>query len=148
MSEIFIAPHSVIRDQLARVLSSAQFGHAQSLSRLLQFVVDETLNGRGAQLKEARLGLEVINRPAQSYDSAIDPIVRVQMGRLRARLRTYYDTDGANDPVRIDVPKGSYVPVFSLHSPAATSPVSPRATLSSVSAPRLAVLPFVNMSSD
>ena len=78
---------SAIRDQLARILSSVQFAHSQSLTRLLQFVVEETLHGRGSQLKEGRLGLEVFNRPAHSYDSAIDPIVRVQMGRLRTRMR-------------------------------------------------------------
>lgn len=109
--------------------------------RLLRFVVDETLRGQGAQLKETRLGLEVFGRRAESYDAAIDPIVRVQMGRLRARLRAYYERPGAADPVIIEVPPGSYVPVFRLREAAkrqsadATGP-----------AHRIAVLPFLNLS--
>jgi adenylate cyclase len=135
---------AAIRDQLARILSSTHFLHAQSLSQLLRFVVDQTLQGHEAQLKEARLGLEVLNRSAQSYDSTIDPIVRVQMGRLRARLRTYYASEGARDRVLIEVPKGSYVPVFKF---AATDTATAGSTVDrpTASTPRLAVLPFVNM---
>src|SRR5215203_5848792 len=103
---------SVVRGQLAELLSSAHLVNAERLSSLLRFIVEETLEGRGSQLKEARIGLEVFGRRADSYDPAFDPIVRVQMGRLRAKLRNYYSGQGAHDPVRIDVPVGGYTPTF------------------------------------
>ena len=100
-------------------------------------------------MKEARIGLEVFGRRAESYDPAIDPIVRVQMGRLRGKLRAYYAAgEGASDRLRIDIPIGSYVPVF------ATLAVAPAAEPSATvaAAPpddlRIAVLPIVNMSAD
>ena len=103
---------SAIREHLAKVLSSPGVASAQRLSGLLRFIVEETLEGRHAQLKEARIGLDLFGRKADSYDPAIDPIVRVQMGRLRSKLRAYYDGPGASDRVRIDVPVGKYVPTF------------------------------------
>src|SRR5262249_30585680 len=117
-------------------------------SRLLRFVVDESIHGRGQQLKEARIGLEVFGRRPESYDPAIDPIVRVQMGRLRAKLRAYYNREGASDRVRIDIPIGGYMPVF------ATLAVAPPVEAIDTTAPaipddlRIAVLPIVNMSAD
>ena len=59
-----------------------------------------------------RIGLDVFGRKADSYDPAFDPIVRVQMGRLRSKLRAYYNGSGLPDLVRIDVPVGTYVPEF------------------------------------
>src|SRR4029079_8728780 len=105
---------SAVREQLGRLIASSQLTHAERLSVLLRFIVEETLNGRAAQLKEARIGLDVFGRKPDSYDPAIDPIVRVQMGRLRSKLRAFYNGEGANDPVRIDVPVGSYVATFAL----------------------------------
>ena len=82
------APHAtVIREHLAAVLASPALAGAERLSRLLRFIVEETLHGREAQLKEVRIGLDVFGRKPESYDPAFDPIVRVQMGRLRSKLR-------------------------------------------------------------
>jgi len=149
-SHVAAAPSSsVVRAHLAKLSSSAQLANAERLSGLLRFVVEETLDGRGSQLKEARIGLEVFGRRADSYDPSIDPIVRVQMGRLRSKLRSYYSGQGAGDHVRIDVPVGGYVPTFASrvvdgplpvqHTPAAPPPADNL---------RIAVLPFVNMSAD
>src|SRR6185369_17278626 len=108
---------------------------------------DESIQGRGQQLKEARIGLEVFGRRPESYDPAIDPIVRVQMGRLRAKLRAYYDGEGASDRVRIDIPIGSYMPVFATLVVAPADPID--TTMPSVPDDlRIAVLPIVNMSAD
>lgn len=82
-----------------------------SLCRFLRYVVEETLEARGSAIKEYTLGLEVFERGPQ-FDPREDPIVRVQARNLRARLERYYAGPGANDPVRIDVPKRTYVPVF------------------------------------
>jgi hypothetical protein len=97
-----------VRDHLARLLASPSIASAERLSSLLRLIVEETLNGRQAQLKEMRIGLDVFGRRAESYDPAFDPIVRVQMGRLRSKLRAYYGGHGVSDRVRIDVPLGSW----------------------------------------
>ena len=144
------APSSpVVREQLAKLLSSAQLANAERLSSLLRFIVEETLNGRGSQLKEARIGLDVLGRKADSYDPAIDPIVRVQMGRLRSKLRAYYNSEGAGDPIRIDIPVGSYVPTFGTRV-FDGQPALQQARTASPPADdlRMAVLPIVNMSAD
>ena len=77
----------------------------------MRYIVERQLAGDDAALRETAIGLEVYGRPA-SYDPKTDPIVRVEASRLRSRLREYYESEGANDPIRIDMPKGSYVPSF------------------------------------
>ena len=140
---------SAVREHLAKLMSSAQMTNAERLSSLLRFIVEEALNGRGSDLKEARIGLDVFGRKADSYDPAIDPIVRVQMGRLRSKLRAYYSGPGALDIVRINIPVGSYVPVFAVHvAEAVPEPRHPAAALATADRPRIAVLPIVNMSAD
>lgn len=103
--------HEPIREELERICESPVFIHAERSSAFLRFAVRETLEGRGAQLKEFTIGVEVFARD-QSFDPRVDSIVRVEATRVRGRLREYYDTDGADDPIRIDLPKGAYVPEF------------------------------------
>jgi TolB-like protein len=107
--------HDDIRGELDRVLASETFANAGRLSRLLKFVVDRTLAGEGDQLKEYLLGVEVFDRGEQ-YDPRLDSIVRVEARRLRAKLDEYYASAGSNDPVVIEVPRGSYVPTFAERS--------------------------------
>jgi serine/threonine-protein kinase len=140
---------AAIREHLAKLLSSPSIAGAERLSSLLRFIVKETLNGRQAQLKEIRIGLDVFGRKADSYDPAFDPIVRVQMGRLRSKLRAYYSGPGLSDRVRIDVPLGSYVPVFTAVPARATAAGEPEPTSDApADDQRIAVLPIVNMSAD
>ena len=98
-----------IREQLARVLESAPFVQSQRRQRFLEYVVHETLAGRGERVKGYSIALAVFGRP-ETFDPVADPIVRIEAGRLREKLRSYYDTDGWNDPVRIVLPRGTYVP--------------------------------------
>jgi serine/threonine-protein kinase len=115
----------------------------------LRFIVEETLDGHGTQLKEARIGLEVFGRKSDSYDPAIDPIVRVQMGRLRSKLRSYYNGQGAGDHVLIGVPVGSYVATFTARSiDQQASPQQAARVTPPSNDLRIAVLPIVNMSAD
>jgi TolB-like protein/Tfp pilus assembly protein PilF len=65
--------------------------------------------------------VEVFGRPAD-FDPAIDPIVRIEATRLRDKLRDYYSTEGRNDPVRIELPKGSYAPLIELQAASAPTP--------------------------
>jgi tetratricopeptide (TPR) repeat protein len=100
-----------VRSELDRILASAQFQSSERLRRFLQFIVLRTLDGEGDQLKEYRIGVEVFGR-SSSYDPRLDPVVRLEARRLRAKLKAYYEGEGQRDPLRIEVPKGAYVPCF------------------------------------
>lgn len=103
--------HAAAREHLERVLASVTFRQVDRLKRFLRFIVSEALAGRGDQLKEYVIGVQVFDKD-QSFDPRADPIVRVQARRLRARLVRYYRDEGAHDAVLIDLPKGGYAPVF------------------------------------
>ena len=98
-----------VREQLDRILQSGPFAQSRRRQRFLDYIVTETLAGRGERLKGYNIGLEVFDRP-ETFDPAIDPIVRIEAARLRDKLREYYEAGGKGDPIRIDLPKGSYAP--------------------------------------
>lgn len=98
-----------VRTVLERVLTSRVFRGAERLSCFLRYSVEQVLAGRADDLKEYNVGLAVFGR-APDFDPRIDPIVRVEAGRLRLRLKRYYETEGAGSWPRIDLPKGGYVP--------------------------------------
>jgi len=104
-------PPEAIRLELERVLACDSFAGSKRLSAFLRFVVERTLSGDTAGIKEYRIGVEVYQRGA-AFDSRIDNIVRVEANRLRTKLREYYEGPGSDDPVRIEIPKGTYTPVF------------------------------------
>jgi hypothetical protein len=110
-------PADAIRNQLDRILASPEFVHSERLSRFLRFSVETSLEGHRDELKEYSLGVAVFDRE-QSYDPRIDPIVRVEAGRLRLKLREFYQASGRTDPLLIEFPKGSYAPVFQRREPA------------------------------
>ncbi len=83
------------------------------LVQLLDFVVASTLRGEASHLKETTIGVYVFGR-SPDYDPKVDTIVRSQAWRLRAKLRKYYASEGAHDPVIVEVPTGHYVPAFRL----------------------------------
>lgn len=101
-----------VRGQLQRILSSTTFADAERASRFLGFIVAKTLEGRTQEAKESVIGMEVLGR-SPAFDPKTDPIVRVEAGRLRARLNAYYESEGKSDSVLISLPKGRYVPEFS-----------------------------------
>jgi hypothetical protein len=104
---------------LDKILASDAFAGAERPGRFLRFVVEQALAGN--PLKETLLGVEVFGRNP-SYDPRLDGVVRVEAVKLRSRLKEYYKTEGAGDPVRIDLPKGGYLPSFEtlLSQPAET----------------------------
>lgn len=106
-----------VRAALDRVLRSRCFEHAGRASDFLRFVVGKTLAGDGARLKGHTIAVYVFGRPP-SFDAQSDPLVRVEALRLRQRLTEYYAGEGAADPVRLDLPRGSYA-VKAKHSGAA-----------------------------
>src|SRR5215207_5674009 len=104
-------PDKCARAQLERVLTSVTFRQVDRLKRFLNFTVSEALAGRGDQLKEYVIGVQVFDKDS-SFDPRADPIVRVQARRLRARLVRYYREEGGTDALVIELPKGGYAPVF------------------------------------
>ena len=108
-----------VRQQLDRMLASATFQQVDRLKRFLGFIVTETIAGRGDQLKEYVVGVQVFGKE-ETFDPRTDPIVRVQARRLRARLARYYRSEGQADETIIDLPKGGYLPVFKRREGGAT----------------------------
>ena len=115
------------RELAQRVVESSAFAKSERLSSFLICICDLSLSGRAGEINEQKIGTTVFGRP-QDYDSSIDGIVRPQASRLRQRLDFYFNGEGANEPVRITLPRGSYVPVFEPNrgqSRAATLPSAP-----------------------
>ena len=108
-----VASEDAVRSQLALILESATFTKARRSQRFLEFAVEQTLAGAQDSIKESVIALEVFDRKAD-FDPRIDAIVRVEATKLRTRLTEYYSGDGVNAPVVIEIPKGTYVPRFSL----------------------------------
>jgi len=158
-----------LRDELERVLTSTCFARAGRTSKLLRFLVERHLERRDSELKESLIGVEVYGR-SPGYDPKLDSTVRTEAVRLRARLSQYYSTEGRQNALTIELPKGSYVPAFRQSEPGrGTQRVSSRryrlaaclagfalvATAPGVwwavhkNAPiPIAVLPLVNLSAD
>ena len=105
-----------VLDQVSRITASAQFAASERLSALLRYVVEQTLDGRTDGIKEYTIAVEVFGKP-ESFDPRLDTIVRVQASKVRAKLREYYAGGGARDAVLIDIPRGTYVPVFHSNDP-------------------------------
>lgn len=104
-------PPEVVRDELNRILSSPEFTGADQLRAFLRFAVETTLAGNPGHLKESVVGTQVFGRPA-SYDPKLDPVVRMAAMRLREKLNCYYTARVEPPSLRIDLPKGGYIPAF------------------------------------
>jgi hypothetical protein len=100
-----------IREELTRVLASHEFRTSKRSQDFLRYVVENTLAGHGDLLKERTIGIEVFGR-STSYDPSDDATVRVKAGEVRKRLGLYYSSEGARNPLRIELPSGTYVPEF------------------------------------
>jgi TolB-like protein/tetratricopeptide (TPR) repeat protein len=100
----------LVRQHLDKILASPEFANASRLQQFFAFVVQEKLNG-AETIKETALAIHVFNR-RPSFDPSGDSVVRVAAGNLRVRLRDYYLSTGRDDRLIIELPKGSYVPVF------------------------------------
>ena len=98
-------------EALERVLGSKYFAHAPMKQKFLRVISEFYLSGRAAELNEYLIGREVYSRD-DSYDPATDPIVRVGAHSVREKLELYYHKEGANDRIRIEIPIGSYEPIF------------------------------------
>jgi Tol biopolymer transport system component len=97
--------------QLHRILADPLFQNSNQLTSFLRFAVESTVTGNSRQLKEYVIGVEVLKR-GDTFNPREDPCVRVVAGRVRSKLAEYYQGRGQTDPLRIDLPRGGYVPMF------------------------------------
>ncbi len=102
-----------VKKQLDSILSSDLFNSSRVLSNFLEFVVKETLEGNADILKEYTIAVSALGKNSD-FNPQIDAIVRIHAGRLRRLLTEYYKDIGSDDPIKIEMYKGSYVPVFIL----------------------------------
>lgn len=104
-----------IRAQLHRIVTSTEFPNVGRGAAFLSYIVEESLAGNANRIKGYSIALEVFKRDVNFTQD--DPVVRIQAGRLRRVLERYYLTAGRTDPIRIDIPKGGYAPVFTWSAP-------------------------------
>jgi TolB-like protein len=124
MAELYDAETS--RKALAAVASlidSGVLGEGSRLRPLLRYLIDEELAGRGGRLKAYSIGTDVFGR-SEDFDPNSDSIVRVEVHRLRQALDHYYATQGADDPIRIEIPRGTYRPTITATAEGAAAPAA------------------------
>lgn len=100
-----------VRASLARIVRSAAFIRSPQLIKFIQFVADASLSGTAKKIKAYTIGVDVFGR-SKDFDPQLDPIVRIEARRLRRAIENYYAGPGADDPIRVEIPLGSYAPVF------------------------------------
>ncbi len=100
-----------ISKQLELIIASPDLNATQQQIAFLKFVVNQTLAGKSREINDYTVANEVFGR-GPDFNAMIDPIVNIQASILRRKLERYYQNTGKNDPILIDIPNGSYVPVF------------------------------------
>ncbi len=104
-------PPATVLEALAQIIASQAFRASARRKRLLSFLVEQTVAGRADRLKPYAIAVDALGCD-ETFNPQIDPLVRLEVGRLRRDLEHYYLTDGRDDPLRITIPKGGSVPVF------------------------------------
>jgi adenylate cyclase len=130
-----------VREQLGRVLTNPDFPATDAQRAFLQYVVEKSLSGQADEIKGYAVATDVFGR-GEDFDQATDPIVSIQANKLRRALERYYLTAGRQDSILIEIPKGTYVPSFSLMWPASPRPETGQGW------PSVLVRPFRNLTGD
>jgi tetratricopeptide (TPR) repeat protein len=123
-----------IRAALERVVASEVMRSSPQLAAFLRFVVEAVLEGNSDRIKGYVIAVEVLKRGAK-FNPQIDPIVRVEATRLRRTLERYYAGAGAEDPIVIALPRGTYVPTFTRRAAARPGDLTGEAGVSAESLP-------------
>jgi len=151
----------IVRKELHEILKFGEISNAPILSRFLEFIIEKKLSGHEEEIKEYTIGVKGLGKPSD-FNPQLDAYVRIHAGRLRQVITKYYLGPGKNDELIIEVPKGTYIPVFhlrdSLEKADGTSEEQHSMLFASLNdnnhsgnghkKPVLAVLPFHNLSSE
>jgi len=146
MEQTSALDESTIRCQVDRILNSPVFLSSHRLSDFFRYVSEKSINGEAAHIKQFTIGIDVYGRKPD-FDPKTDPIIRIEAGRLRRKLKKYYDKLGKFDPVYVEIPRGNYVPIFRLgpqsvdQDIAVENPEPKR--VHTLASPVVAVFPFV-----
>ena len=119
-------PTKAVLEELDRLLASGDFDGSPRSRDFVRYIVEETLAGRGEDLTQTSIATRVFGR-RDDFDATVDPIVRIQAGRLRRSLERYYLLSGAADRLRIELPRGSYLPLLRWATPSEKQAPRPRA---------------------
>ncbi len=138
-----------ISRQLQRMLNSPGFHASPQQVAFLEFVVNKTLTGKAAEIKGYSVATEVFGR-GPDFDQSVDPVVSIQASRLRRALERYYLTAGKHDPIRIIIPRGTYVPKFIEQFPSEKkiAAVAPPSVSDAKTWPTLLVRPLANLTNN
>jgi len=117
------AERSLLLAQVEKIENSHTLHSSESLRKLFRYLADHSLEHPGTALKEYQIATEVFGRPAD-FDPQFDSAIRVQAGRLRQKLVDYYASEGADDPVQVEMPKGAYLVSFHPRTPDAAKPTA------------------------
>jgi len=112
-----------VRGALQRLIASPDFAATERNRRFLSYVVEKTLEGKFDDISGYHVATLVFGRPA-SFNPTLDPIVRIEAGKLRRDLEVYYLKSGRQEVVRISLPRGSYIPVFERHAAPSFAPAA------------------------
>jgi hypothetical protein len=110
---LLVSDPAAVREQLARLLVHPLFANSKRYPALLAYTVEQTILGNASELKERSIGIEVFGR-SPNYDANADPVVRITAGEVRKRLSIYYYDATHSGELVIELPIGSYIPVFRL----------------------------------
>jgi len=120
LTRTFAAGREQCFQQVDKLINSHSLRGSESLCKLLRYLAEHSLDHPGVALKEYQIATEVLGRPP-GFDPQSDSTVRVQAGRLRVKLAEYYSHEGLDDPILVEVPKGSYALTFQLRTPMASA---------------------------
>jgi hypothetical protein len=122
---------------LERIAASSQLKRAARLQELLFYIANRSLDARSEIVHEQQIGVDVFRR-SEGYDTGADNIVRTNVSDLRKRIEAYFDSEGSDETLILEIPRGSYIPVFKSRPaepvavelpPAATAVISPSAAV-------------------
>ena len=131
LTHSFVVAREQCFQQVEKLTKSHILHGSESLCKLLHYLAEHSLDHPGLALKEYQIATEVLGRPT-GFDPQSDSTVRVQIGRLRVKLTEYYAQEGLDDPVLVELPKGSYALTFHLRTPKAAALAVPAVPLEKV----------------
>jgi hypothetical protein len=107
VTSIRVSQRDQFLGQIDRLAGSHALHSSESLCKLLRYLARQALEHPAEPLKEYQIATEVFGRPAD-FDPQLDSTIRVQAGRLRTKLAEYYASEGTDDPIVVELPKGTY----------------------------------------